>query len=455
MFSAFINSFKVKELRNRILFAAGIVVLCRIAAAIPCPGIDPQALSAYFKELTSSSGGGVLGMYNLFSGGALQKFAIATLGIMPYISASIIITLLTPVVPSLEKLQRQGDVGRQKITQYTRYLTVLICIVQGTMAAMAMINPARIGLPSPSMPLVVQTGPQFLFIIETVVVLTAGTMVLVWLGEQITKHGIGNGVSVVITINIIARMPRAFSTLIEMAKSGSGITDARFRAVHILILFIIFVAVTAVTVMLTQGHRRIPMQMAKRAVGGGAGTGTTTYMPLKVLYAGVMPIIFAGAIMMIPRMVFQFIPPLQSFAVYFAYGSPVYMLAYAGMIFVFTFFWVQNQFNPIKIAENLKRDGVYIPGIRPGQPTADFLDLTMTKVTFAGAVFLLALAIFPMTLYNLLGIPMLVASFFGGTSLLIIVGVMLDTLNQLESHLIMHNYDGFLKEGRVRGRKSL
>jgi preprotein translocase subunit SecY len=455
MFSAFINSFKVKELRNRILFAAVIVVLCRVAAAIPCPGIDPQALSAYFKELTSTSGGGVLGIYNLFSGGALQKFAIATLGIMPYISASIIITLLTPVVPTLEKLQRQGDVGRQKITQYTRYLTVLICIVQGTVAAMAMINPARIGLPSPSMPLVVQSGPAFMFVIVTVIVLTCGTMVLVWLGEQITKHGIGNGISVIITINIIARMPRAFSTLVEMAKSGSGITDTRFRAVHILILFIIFVGVTALTVMLTQGHRRIPMQMAKRAVGGGVGTGTTTYMPLKVLYAGVMPIIFAGAIMMVPNLLFRLIPFMQSYAVYFAYGSPLYMTAYALMIFVFTFFWVQNQFNPIKIAENLKRDGVYIPGIRPGQPTSEFLDSTMTKITFAGAVFLLALAIFPMTLYNFLGIPMLVASFFGGTSLLIIVGVMLDTLNQLESHLIMHNYDGFLKDGRVRGRKSL
>jgi preprotein translocase subunit SecY len=453
MFSAFINSFKVKELRNRIFFAAGIVVLCRIAAAIPCPGVDPQALSEYFNDLSSSSGGNVLGMFDLFSGGALQKFAIATLGIMPYISASIIMTLLTPVVPSLEKLARQGDVGRQKITQYTRYLTVLICIVQGSMAALAMMNPSRIGMPAPSQSLVLESVQGVQFIIGTVIILTCGTMVMMWLGEQVTKHGIGNGVSLIITVNIVARMPSAVATLYEMAKTGGGITDTRFRAVHLLILCIIFVAVTAATVLLTQGQRRIPIQMAKRAVGNKMKGGATSYMPLKVNHAGVMPIIFAGAIIMFPSMVLQWIPFTRKYLVYIAYGSNGYMLLYGSMIMVFCYFWVANQFNPIKIADNLKKEGAYIPGIRPGQPTAVFLDSTMTRITLAGALSLTGLALFPMILYRVMSIPSLVASFFGGTSLLIIVGVMLDTLSQLESHLVMRNYDGFLKEGKVRGRR--
>lgn len=451
MFTAFFNSLKVKELRTRILFAAGIIVLCRIAAAIPCPGIDPQALTSYFKELSSSSGGGVLGMFDLFSGGALQKFAIATLGIMPYISASIIMTLLTPVVPSFEKLARQGDVGRQKITQYTRYITVLICIVQGTMAALAMMQPSRIGLPKPSMPLVLNPGTMF--IIFTVIILTCGTMVMMWLGEQVTKHGIGNGVSLIITVNIVARMPKAMGTLYELAKTGGGITDTRFRAVHVLILCLIFVAVTAATVLLTQGQRRIPIQRATRAIGTKMKGGGTVYLPLKVNHANVMPIIFAGAIIMFPRMIMRWVPFLQPYAVYLAYGSTSYMIVYGLMITVFCYFWVANQFNPIKIADNLKREGSYVPGIRPGQPTATFLDATMTRITLAGALFLTALALFPMMLYRLMNIPMIVASFFGGTSLLIIVGVMLDTLSQLESHLVMRNYDGFLKEGKVRGRK--
>ncbi|MBN1863593.1 MAG: preprotein translocase subunit SecY, partial [Victivallales bacterium] len=266
MFSAFINSLKVKELRNRILFASGIVVLCRIASAIPCPGVDPKALSAYFKELTTSAGGGILDMFDLFSGGALENFAVATLGIMPYISASIIMTLLTPTIPSLEKLSREGDVGRQKITQYTRYLTLLICIVQGTMAALAMMQPSRIGLPRPPQPLVLGGGGT-LFVIVTVIILTCGTMVMMWLGEQVTRFGIGNGVSLIITVNIIARMPQAVGTLYELARTGGGLSDTRFRAVNVLILCIVFVAVTAATVLLTQGQRRVPIQRATRAVG--------------------------------------------------------------------------------------------------------------------------------------------------------------------------------------------
>jgi preprotein translocase subunit SecY len=453
MFAAFFNSLKVKELRTRIFFVAGVIVLCRIAATIPCPGVDPHALQLYVAELSKSAGGGggVFGMFNLFSGGALQKFAVATLGIMPYISASIIMTLLTPVLPALEKLQRQGDVGRQKINQYMRYLTVVICIVQGAMAATAMLNPSRLGLKAPPQELVIV--PHTYFIIMTIIILTAGTMLLVWLGEQITKHGIGQGISLIITVNIVARLPQAVGTLYEMAVTGGGITNASFRGVHVLILILIFVVVTAATILITQGQRRVPIQKATKAVGAKARSGNTTYLPLKINHAGVMPIIFASAILSFLSMFIRWIPFTQKYAVYFMYGSAGYIFTFGALIIIFSYFWVANQFNPIQIADNLKREGAYVPGIRPGQPTAKFLDYTMTRITLAGSIFLAALALFPMFLYKLMGIPPLVSAFFGGTSLLIIVGVLLDTISQLESHLVMRNYDGFLKKGRVRGRR--
>ncbi|OGV50423.1 MAG: preprotein translocase subunit SecY [Lentisphaerae bacterium GWF2_44_16] len=451
MFSAFLNSIKIKELRGRILFTAGIIILDRLAANIPCPGVDPSALKQYFSQFGQGSAEGMfMGMFDIFSGGALQQFAIATLGIMPYISASIIMQLLTPVLPSLEKLAREGDVGRQKINQYTRYLTVVICIIQGAMAALAMINPGRLGLPHPQNPLV--TNPGSFFVIMTVIVLTCATMILVWFGEQITERGIGNGISLIITVNIIARMPAAMYGLYEIAVSHGTISGTRFRLVHLLILFIIFILVTAATIVLTQGQRRIPIQMAKRIVGNKM-KGGTTYMPLKVNFSGVMPIIFAGAILVLPGILLRWIPFAREYAVYFQYGSTSYMIIYGIMILAFSYFWVANQFNPIQIADNLKKEGAYIPGIRPGQPTADFLDNTMTRVTLAGSIFLAALAVFPMFLYKGFKIPYNITSFFGGTSLLIMVGVLLDTLSQMESHLTMRNYDGFLKHGKVRSRR--
>lgn len=449
MFAAFFNAVKIKELRNRLLFTAGIIVLVRVAANIPCPGVDPNALSEYFKQFGQSSAGGMfVGMFDLFSGGALQKFAMATLGIMPYITSSIIMQLLVPVLPSLEKLSREGESGRQKINQYTRYLTVLICLVQGSMAAMAMIDPSRIGLMKPSGSLVVSQGTGF--VIMTVIVLTCTTMILMWLGEQITERGIGNGVSIIITINIIARMPAAVMQLYDMAMSESTVSGSAFRPVHLLILLLVFALVTAATIMLTQGMRRIPIQMVKKSIGNQM-QGGTTYMPLKVNFAGVMPIIFAGAILIVPNALFSW-AKLYSLATFFRYGSPGYIAAYGILILAFSYFWVANQFNPIQISDNLKKEGAFIPGIRPGSATADFLDQTMTRVTFAGSIFLTALAVFPMFLSNAFQVPFMVASFFGGTSLLIMVGVVLDTLTQMESHLTMRNYDGFLKRGKLRSR---
>jgi preprotein translocase subunit SecY len=451
MFSAFLNMIKIKELRTRLLFTAGIIILVRFASNIPCPGVNPAALKAYFEQHLShsgSAGGSLMSMFDLFSGGALSQFALATLGIMPYITASIIMQLLVPVIPALEKLQREGDVGRQKINQYTRNHTVLVCLIQGTMAAMTMIDPSRVGLPHAEIPLVFSTGGGF--ILMTVIVLTSATMLEVWLGEQITARGIGNGVSIIITIGIIARMPQAVIQLVTMALDQSTASGNSFKPVQLLILLMLFALVTAFTIMLSQGQRRIPIQMVKKSVGNQV-QGGTTYMPLKVNFSGVMPIIFASALLMFPGLLLQWVQWHQ-IANAIRYGSIGYMIMDGTMILAFSYFWVANQFNPIQIADNLKNQGAYIPGIRPGTPTADFLDASMTRITLCGALFLAALAIFPTILAEYFKVPFMVAQFFGGTSLLIMVGVVLDTLSQLESHLTMRNYEGFLKHGRLRSR---
>ncbi len=448
MFAAFLNLWKVKELRNRLLFTALIIVLVRVASNIPCPGVDPAALEEYIKMVSGSTSGGFMAMIDLFSGGALAHFALGALGIMPYITASIIMQLLVPVIPTLEKIAREGDAGRQKISQFTRYLTIVVCLVQGVMVAMAMVNPGRIGMKEAPMPLF--TGSQTAFIFTTVVVITCTTMVFMWLGEQITERGIGNGVSIIITINIVSRMPHSIIELVQMAIKGSTPDGSSFKPVQLLLLLVVFGAVTAATIMLSQGYRRVPIQMVRKTVGNQV-TGGTTYMPLKVNFANVMPIIFAGAILMIPEQIFVYMQ-WYKLATWFRMDGTAYSVTYGILILAFSYFWVANQFNPIQISENLKKEGAYIPGISPGNATADYLDRTMTKVTFGGAIFLMALALFPMFLYNNFRIPFMVAQFFGGTSLLIMVGVVLDTMRQLESHLTMRHYDGFLKSGRLRGR---
>ena len=456
MWRAFLNALKVKELRNRLLFTALIIVLVRFASSIPCPGVDPTALKEFIKSVTASSqsGGGVMAMIDLFSGGAMTHFALGALGIMPYITASIIMQLLVPVIPQLERLQREGESGRGKITQYTRYLTLVVCAIQGFMVAAAMINPSRIGLPEPAQPLFV--GSPVLFILANVVVLTCTTMVFTWLGEQITERGIGNGVSLIITIGIVSRLPHSIIELVQMASAGKTPGGVTFGPVQLLLLLVVFCAVTAATILLSQGYRRVPIQMIRKTVGKSMNTGST-YMPLKVNFANVMPIIFAGAIMMVPEFLFQTLATKYggiwiTLTTMFRQDGAGYMIVYGLLILVFCFFWVANQFNPLQIADNLKKESSYIPGISPGQPTADFLDATMTRVTAGGAVFLLVLALFPMFLYSKFDIPFMVAQFFGGTSLLIMVGVVLDTMSQLESHLTMRHYEGFLKSGRLKSR---
>ena len=454
MFKAFINAFKIKDLRNKILFSAAVIIVCRIAANIPCPGVNTANLKVYFDKLSQETAGNFLGMIDLFSGGALQQFAVGALGIMPYISASIIMQLLVPVLPSLERLKREGEAGMNKINQYTRYLTIVICIIQGAMTAIAMTHPERLGLPSalPGQPLV--SGNVSAFVFFSIIILTCGTMILMWLGEKITDKGIGNGVSIIITIGIIDRLPKAIAQLYEIYQSGGAAGGGKFRTPHVLLLIIIFAVVTALTIILCQGVRKVPIQMARKTVGNKVAGGST-YMPLKVNFPGVMPIIFAGAILMFPPMLLRVIPNAHIAALqqYFNHGSYSYMLMYGALILAFSYFWVSNMFNPVQIADNLKKEGAYVPGIRPGKPTCDYLDDLMTVITFAGAIFLCALSVFPMLLTMWLKIPYAVASFFGGTSLLIIVGVTIDTLSQMESLLVMKNYEGFLQRGRLRSRR--
>lgn len=447
MLKAYINSFKIPELRNRIIFTLAILALCRVAAGIPCPGLDPGGLNELFESMREGAGGGFLNIFNLFSGGALERFAVAALGIMPYITASIVMQLLIPVVPALEKLRREGESGTQKINKYTRYLTLIVCIVHGTAATQFMMNPGALIQQAQGIEVVRSPGP--IFQITTVIFLTAGTMLLVWLGEQISDRGLGNGVSLIITINILSGLPGAVTGLVSLARGGGA---GGGNIIYVLLLLVMFFAVCAATVALTQGQRKIPIRHAKRSSRGGAAQGQTSYLPLRVNYSGVMPIIFGSAILMFPTMVFRYIPFTQGWAKYFQPQSLTYIITFGVIIVLFSFFWVATQFKPTQIAQNLQKQGGYIPGIRPGKPTASFLDTTMTRITFAGSLFLTGIAIMPMVLAREFNIPMTVASFFGGTSLLIMVSVILDTMRQVEAFLLSHRYDGFLEKGRLRSR---
>jgi len=461
MISAFTNTFKIPELRNRVLFTLLLLVVVRLGAAIGCPGVDASVLHEWFThEATKQQGGSSFAaLFNLFSGGAMENCAIFSLGVMPYISASIMMQLLTAVIPQLAKLSKE-DGGRQKIMQYTRYATIALCLGQGYALAMTFQNPSanpflpgimdtitRIGRP-----LVVNEG--FGFIFPAVVALTAGTMFLMWMGDQITERGIGNGMSLIITIGIVARLPAGLIQVWRLCIPSEGQQNAQPMLLVAMIAF--FFLVVAAVICVTQAQRKIAVQYAKRVVGRKQTGGGTQYMPLKVNYAGVMPIIFGQALLMFPSQIAQMpvltqYPRVQMIAAMLVDG-PLHYTVYAAMIFFFSYFWVATQFQPQQIAEDLKKYGGYIPGVRPGKPTADYLDFAMTRLTFAGAVFLTIIAILPQMLTRSLGVPYMAASFFGGTSLLIMVGVVLDTMRQIETHLIQRHYDGFLRKGRLRGR---
>jgi preprotein translocase subunit SecY len=449
MLSAFANSLKIPELRQRIGFTFAMVFVCRIVAAVPTPGVDAVALKDAIDAAAQSAQGGFLSLMNLFSGGALERCAVGALGIMPYISASIILQLMTAVVPTLERLAREGDTGREKITQYTRYLTLVLCVVQGYAWAITLENPqALFGIDA-----TLVANPGMPFRLLTIVVMATATMLLMWLGEQITERGIGNGISLIITIGIISGMPGAVMSAVQMFNPSEG--PAQFSVFHLVGLLLMLFLVVAGTIAVTQAQRKIPVHYAKRVVGRKVYGGQSTYMPLRVNYSGVMPIIFAQAILMFPARIFGMMPfeIAKRIGAAIDFGTMWYNILYASLIFFFSYFWVATQFNPIQIADDLKKYGGYLPGIRPGRPTAEFLDRTMTRITFSGALFLTVIATIPNLMYQQFSIPFIVAQFFGGTSLLIIVGVVLDTMRQIESHLLMRNYDGFLKKGKLRGRR--
>jgi preprotein translocase subunit SecY len=435
MLTAFQNVFKIEELRRRVLFTLGILIVYRIGGHIPTPGIDSQALGAFF----ASQGATLFGLYDMFAGGAFYKATIFALGIMPYISASIIFQLLGSVIPYFQKLQKEGEEGRKKITQYTRYGTVLLAALQafGTAVFLESITAGQ-GVP-------VVPNPGWGFKFTTIITLTSGTIFIMWLGEQITERGIGNGISLIIFIGIIARFPQAiFDEMREVMAGRRGIFTELF-----IIAFMI--AVIAAIVLVTRAQRKIPVQYPKRVVGRKVYGGQATHIPLSVNTAGVIPIIFAQSIMFAPQTVLSFFPNvewLQDIGTYFDPGAWLYSVVYGLIIVFFAFFYTAIVFNPVDLADNMKKYGGYIPGIRPGKRTAEYIDKVLTRITLPGAIFFALVAVMPYILIQQANVQY----YFGGTGLLIVVGVALDTLQQVESHLIMRHYDGFMKKGRIRGR---
>jgi preprotein translocase subunit SecY len=433
---SFKNLFKIPELRRKILYTLGILVIYRLGGHVPTPGIDPIALGEFFEESQNT----LFGLYDMFVGGAFKKVTVFALGIMPYISASIIIQLLGAVFPYFQKLQREGQEGRNKITQYTRYGTVLLSSIQAFGIAVFLESiQTRTGQG-------VVLFPGVGFKVLTVLILTTGTIFIMWLGEQINVKGIGNGISLIIFIGIIARLPHAIVAEIQAFAAGTRSLVAE--------LFILTIVISMVTfiVLVSQGMRKIPIQTPKRIIGRKVYGGQASHLPLRVNTAGVIPVIFASSIMFAPNTLAQFFPNIdfvQRISLWFTPGAAVYSIFYGLCIIFFTYFYTAIIFNPVDIADNLKKSGGFIPGIRPGKHTAEFLDKILTRITLPGAIFLAFIAIVPFVLISTMNVQF----FLGGTSVLIVVGVALDTIQQLESHLMMRHYDGFMKKGKIRGRR--
>jgi len=448
MLSALANSFKIPDLKRRLLITAALIVVYRIGCYVPTPGIDGAALAEFFNRIAKTQGGTLFGIINMFSGGAMERLTIFALGIMPYISSSIILQLLTAVIPALEKLAKEGKAGHEKINQYTRYGTVILSVIQSFFIALWLENPARFeGLR-------IVMHPGWGFRILTVLTLTTGTIFIMWLGEQVQERGIGNGISLIITAGIISRIPTALHQLVVLISPFSP-SRRQIQPITLLIMIALLGLVVFSVIMVTQAQRKIPVQYARRVVGRKIFGGQSTYIPLKVDTSGVIAIIFAQSIILFPATLASFIPnpTFQRWAQGLVRGHVLYTVVYALLIIFFCYFYTAVVFNPLDLSENMKKYGGFIPGIRPGTSTAEFLDYTMTRITLAGAMFIAIIAISPDFIMAWLKVPYLVASFFGGTGILIIVGVMLDTIKQIESHLLMHNYEGFIKAGRIKGRR--
>ena len=465
MISAFANTWKVPELRDRILFTLAMIVIVRLGVHVTLPGVDATVIDAWMeaakKNQSADETGGLQAILGIFSGGALQQAGVFALGIMPYISASIMVQLMTAVVPKLSRLARE-DGGRQKITQYTRYITIGIALVQGVFVARSLLNPESIPYMNGIGAVMQDLGrdlvpdPSVAWQALTVLTIVAGTLLLMWIGDQMTERGIGNGTSIIITVNIIAALPGAMFQTWQHFVMREGASS--FEVMMLVVMIAMLLIVIAATIAITQAQRRIAIQYAKRVVGRKQFGGQTQYLPLKVNYAGVMPIIFATAVLTLPSILLGQIFPNQAWARsimdVLAGGTPTFYVVAGVLIFFFSYFWVATMFQPSQISEDLKRNGGYIPGVRPGKPTAEFLDFTMTRLTFAGAIFLTAIFAVPLAVGAIVGLPpgSMLLQFFGGTSLLILVGVVLDVMRQVETHLLQRHYDGFLRKGKLKGR---
>lgn len=451
MLKGFGNIFKVPELSRKVLFTLLIIVVYRVGSFIPTPGIDGTALANFFSQLSRTPGGTLFGIMGLFSGGALEKATIFALGIMPYISASIILQLLTVVIPQLEAMAKEGEEGRKKIIQYTRYGTVVLSLIQTFFISLWLENPMNFN------GTVIVPNPGWGFRLMTMLTLTTGTAFIMWLGEQIDQYGIGNGMSVIITAGIIASLPTA---LIQTWALLSPLDPSRQQLAwwKFILMMGLFVLTIVGVILIIQGQRKIPVQYARQIRGNRVYGGQSTYLPLKVNQAGVIPIIFAQSVILFPATIAGFFPHagmVTSFARLLSVGTIFYSIIYSFLILFFTYFYTAITFNPIEVSENLQKFGGFIPGIRPGKNTAEYLDYLMTRIATSGAVFLALIALMPSILSSpkVLNIPFLIASFFGGTGLLIIVGVVLDTMSQIESQLLMRHYEGFTKRGKIKARR--
>jgi preprotein translocase subunit SecY len=430
------NITKVPELKKRILVTCALLIVYRIGVYIPTPGIDNQALSAIF----ASQSGTLFGMIDMFSGGALSRFSIFTLGIMPYISASIILQLLTVVIPQLEKLSKEGELGRRKITQYTRYGTVVLSIIQGMGIAVGLESVGGAGSSS------VVYNPGWGFRLMTVLTLTSGTAFIMWLGEQITERGIGNGISLIIFAGIVARFPSG------LVRTGTLIRTGEMSLFVGLLILVLMVSVVGLIIYFERAHRKIPVQYARRIVGRRVYGGQSTHLPLKVNTAGVIPPIFASSILLFPATLASFIkhPVTKSISDALTPGSWAYESIYVAFIIFFCYFYTAVTFNPVDVADNMKKYGGFVPGIRPGKKTAEYIDRILTRITLGGALYVSVICVLPSILISRFNVPF----YFGGTGLLIVVGVAMDTIQQIESHLITRHYEGFLKKGQIKGRRA-
>lgn len=441
MLKALASSFKIPELKKKILFTLAMIVVFRVGSYVPTPGINARALAQFFE----SQAGTLFSLMNMFSGGAMSRATIFALGIMPYISASIIIQLLTAVIPYFEKLAKEPD-GRKKISQYTRYGTVALCLVQSLFIA-SWLEGTSFG----GMSIVHFTGwPLRLLVMIT---LTTGSTFLMWLGEKMSLYGIGNGISIIITAGIISRIPPAINRFIEYITPFGH--EAQIKPPTILLLIAMLIFVIVAVILITQGQRKIPVQYAKRVVGRKIYGGHSTYIPLRVNQAGVIPIIFAQSVLLFPATIAGFTKSgfLNTLAGWLTGGHLVYTIVYSLLIIFFAYFYTAIVFNPQDVAQNMKRHGGFIPGIRPGKPTVQYFDYVLGRITLPGAIFLAIIAVTPTLVNAWLHIDFLIASFFGGTGILIIVGVMLDTMQQIESHLLMRHYEGFMKKSKLRSRR--